>query len=76
MYAKRKKIYVPVTGHKALADIKSRVFVRRKYVAVVQMVLWGLDPGSQEPPHPAPSFLSRTKVVGQVGVLTRQHSLV
>lgn len=35
MYTTRKKIYILVSGHKALADIRSSVFVKHKYVAVV-----------------------------------------
>lgn len=45
---KKKKICIPVTGHKTLADIRISEFVRHKYVTVLQMVS---DPGTQQPPH-------------------------
>lgn len=33
-----------------LVDIRISVFVGHKHVAVLQMVLWGSDPSTQEPP--------------------------
>lgn len=31
-------------------DIRISVFGRQRHVAVLQMVLWGSDPSTQEPP--------------------------
>lgn len=52
-----------VTGHQALAGIRISVFVGHEYVAVLQMVLWGSNPGTP--------FLLSIEVAGQVGVPTR-----
>lgn len=48
MYATRKRTCTP--GPKAVADIRISVFVGHRHVAVLQMVLWGSDPSTQEPP--------------------------
>lgn len=38
------------TCSQALADIRISVFAGHRHVAVPQMVLWGSDPSTQEPP--------------------------
>lgn len=48
MYTTRKRRCTP--GHQAGVDIRISVFVGHKHVAVLQMVLWGSDPSTQEPP--------------------------